>query len=146
MGTRLRKLRITGAEFVWTAQILYVHGERDCHRCIRLRVWGAGKNSRALQVDLLSKTWGTPWSPCTVDNAYPEPRDVRAVVEYALAHGWDPQVVGGTFFLSEREHSLELDDFLCTDRLRDPTAPDPTERVIHSYERESDAAAPAQGQ
>ncbi|WP_106396584.1 hypothetical protein [Actinocorallia populi] len=134
MRTRLRKLHAHGREYVWRAQILHVQGEGDCHRCIRVRIWGAGKNSRALQVDLLSKAWGTPWGACATDNAYPEPRHIRAIIDYALSQGWDPQLVGGTFLISEREHALELDDFLCTDRLRDPEAPDPTARVIRSYE------------
>ncbi|WTY89366.1 hypothetical protein OG589_03020 [Sphaerisporangium sp. NBC_01403] len=100
-------------------QIYHVAGERDCHRCIRLRVWGAGKNSRVLQADLLSKAV-LPWG-CATDGTYPTPKDVRTVIDYALTLGWDPDLVGGTFFLSENEHAseFELADFLLTDRLRE---------------------------
>ncbi|HZE33960.1 MAG TPA: hypothetical protein VE198_21330 [Actinoallomurus sp.] len=67
---RLRRLRAGERDFVWTAQIGHVAGEEDCHRCIRLRVWGGGKNSRVMQADLLSKSWGSPWSACAADDAY----------------------------------------------------------------------------
>lgn len=135
MRTRLRKLRTGGREFVWKADIRHVLGERDCHRCIRVRVWGAGKNSRALQADLLSKTWGSPWGACAADGAYPERGDVRVLIEHALAYGWEPDAVGGTHFLTEQEHTtFELPAFLLTDRLRVPSAPDPTARVIRAFE------------
>ncbi len=111
-----------------------MRGERDCHRCVRLRVWGAGKNSRALQADLLSKAWALPWG-CATDNAYPASGDVRQVIDHALANGWDPDLLGGTFYLSELGDDFELDAFLLTDRLRDPAAPDPTGRVARAFER-----------
>lgn len=135
--TRLRKLHTGGRDFVWKAQICHVTGDSDCHRCIRVRVWGAGKNSRALQADLLSKSWGSPWSACAADGAYPAPQDVRSVIDYALTHGWDPDLVGGTVVLSESEHAsrFELAGFLLTDRLRDPGAPDPTARVAQAFKR-----------
>jgi hypothetical protein len=125
--------------FVWKADIVHVSGERDCHRCIRLRVWGGGKNSRALQVDLLSKSWGSAWGACTVDGAYPQPQDVRAVIDYALSHGWDPRHIGGTFVLTERVHAaaFELNGFLITDRVEDPQASDPTARVVHAFEQQT---------
>lgn len=146
MRTRLRRLHAGGREFAWTAQINHVAGERDCHRCVRLRVWGAGKNGRVLQADLLS-TAVLPWG-CATDCAYPTPKDVRRVVDYALTHGWDPDLAGGTFFLSESEHAGEfgLDDFLLTDRLRDDGAPDPTERVFRARgDRETGEVAPVPG-
>jgi hypothetical protein len=131
----LRKLRTGGREFVWKADIRHVRGERDCHRCIRVRVWGGGKNSRALQADLLSKSWGSPWGACATDGAYPTPDDVRSLIGHALAHGREPDAVGGTYVLAEREHmEFELPAFLLTDRLRDPSAPDPTARVIRASE------------
>lgn len=107
-------------------------GEVDCYRGIRLRVWGAGKNGRALQADLLSKTPPGPWGACATDAAYPTSGDVRAVVLYGLAHGWEPDAVGGTFLLTEAEHAgdFELADFLITDRLRDQDAADPAARVL----------------
>jgi hypothetical protein len=89
--TRLRQLRIDGRTFVWRAEIRRVQGSGDyCHRCIRLRVWGAGKTSQALQADLLSVAWPAPWGACTTDGAYPASADVRAAISYALRHGWQP--------------------------------------------------------
>ena len=100
-----------------------------------MRIWGAGKNSRALQVDLLSRAWPAPQGACATDGSYPESADVRAIIEYGLAHGWPPDSVGGTFPISERATpALELAKFLVTDRLQNPDAPDPTARVITAYE------------
>ena len=137
MRTRLRELHASGRAFAWKASIGCAPGPGDCHRCIRLRVWGAGKNSRALQADLLSTTWPAPQGAWASDAAYPTADDVRAVISYGLAHGWDPDARGGTFLLTEREHAhaLELTSFLVTDRLQDPGAPDPTARVIRTFER-----------
>ena len=73
MRERLRRLHIDGREFVWKAAIRHVPGEGDCHRGIRLRVWGSGKNGRILQADLLSKSWPAPWGACATDDAYPTP-------------------------------------------------------------------------
>lgn len=130
--TRLRVLRVGNRRCAWTAAIGHVQGDSDCHRVIRLRVWGSGKNGRVLQVDLLSKTPSGPWGACATDGAYPTSRDARAVVEYALAHGWEADEVGGRFLLTENEHAaaFELADFLITDRVRDPDAPDPSARVL----------------
>jgi len=130
--TRLRVLRVGNRRCAWTATICHVQGESDCHRGIRLRVWGSGKNSRALQVDLLSKTPSGPWGACATDGTYPTSRDVRAVVEYALVHGWEADEVGGMFLMTESEHAaaFELPDFLITDRVRDSDAPDPSARVL----------------
>jgi hypothetical protein len=136
--TRLRQLRIDGRTFVWRAEIRRVQGSGDyCHRCIRLRVWGAGKTSQALQADLLSVAWPAPWGACTTDGAYPASADVRAAISYALRHGWQPERRGGTFVLSEHQHAagFTLPDFLLTDRLRTPESADPRLRVIHAYGR-----------
>jgi hypothetical protein len=134
---RLRVLRVGNRGCAWTAEICHVRGESDCHRCIRLRVWGSGKNGRVLKVDLLSKAPPGPWSACATDNTYPTPRDVRAVVDYALVHGWEPDEVGGTFLLAESEHAaaFELTHFLITDRVRNPDAPDPSARVLDAAAR-----------
>ncbi|MGI5166588.1 hypothetical protein ACQEU3_19765 [Spirillospora sp. CA-253888] len=117
MKGRLRKLRAHGREFRWKAEVRHVPA-----RCIRLSVWGAGKNSRMLRADLLSKSGPGPWGPGTTDQAYPTPADVRAVVDYGLAHGWEVEAVGGTFVLAGREHAagLALADFVLTDRLQEP--------------------------
>jgi hypothetical protein len=138
MRTRLRMLRIGDRGYTWTARLCHVKGEADCHRGVRLRVWGAGKNSQMLQVDLVSKPWSAPWG-CATDNSYPTSKDVREVVDYALEHGWEPDAVGGTFLLTESEHAtaFELTDFLITDRIRNPDAPDPSARVIHAHEQRS---------
>ncbi|MET7881374.1 integrase [Micromonospora profundi] len=135
--TRLRQLRIDARTFVWRAEIQHVQGSGDCHRCIRLRVWGAGKTSQALQADLLSVAWPAPWGACATDGAYPASDDVRAVISYALKYGWQPEKQGGTFALSEHEHAagFTLPNFLLTDRLRTSESADPTLRVIRAYER-----------
>jgi hypothetical protein len=113
-----------------------VQGSLDCHRCIRLRAWRAGKTSQALQADLLSVAWPAPWGACATDGAYPTPADARAVISYALKHGWQPERRGGTFLLSEHEHAagFTLPDFLLTDRLFKAESADPTTRVIRAYE------------
>ncbi|MFI7135658.1 hypothetical protein ACIBQ1_59120 [Nonomuraea sp. NPDC050153] len=131
----MRKLHAGGREFVWKGELHHVSGGRDCHRCVRLRVWGAGKNSRVLQADLLS-TAVLPWG-CASDGSYPTPGDVRKVVDHALTRGWDPDAAGGVFFLGEEEHAagFELTGFLLTERLRDESAPDPTARVLAVFER-----------
>lgn len=134
--TRLRQIQIGVRTFVWCADIRHVQGSGDCHRCIRLRVWSAGKTSQALQADLLSVAWPAAWGACATDGAYPTPVDVRAVISHALEHGWQPERRGGTFVLSEHEHAagFALPDFLLTDRLRTPDSADPTVRVIRAYE------------
>ncbi|MBO2447084.1 hypothetical protein J4573_08285 [Actinomadura barringtoniae] len=132
MKTRLRKLHAHNREFAWTAKVHHVKG-RDCHSCVRLRVWGAGKNSRLLQADLLSRAV-LPWG-CATDDGYPTPKDVRAVIDYALANGWDPDLPSGTFYLTEADHTLELPGFILTDRPRDPDSPDPTTRVLDAWDK-----------
>ncbi|MEU7867378.1 integrase [Dactylosporangium sp. NPDC049140] len=136
MRTRLRQIRIDARAFVWRAEIHHVQGSGDCHRCIRVRAWGTGKTSQALQADLLSVAWPAPWGACAADGAYPAPADVWAIISYAVEHGWQPELRGGTFVLSEREHAarFSLPGFLLTDRLRTPESPDPTFRVIRSDE------------
>lgn len=134
MRTRLRALRIGERTYTWRATIGQVAGDGvDVHRCVRVRAWGAGKTGRALEADLLSKATSVGWTPADTDGSYPEPADVRCLVEHALAVGWDPGALGGTFRLTE-EHGLELPGFLLTDRLCDPGAPDPTARVIRAAE------------
>ncbi|MFJ8577582.1 integrase [Micromonospora sp. NPDC093277] len=129
-------MRIDARTFVWCAEIGHVQGSGDCHRYIRLRAWGGGKTSQALQADLLSAAWGLPWG-CATDVSYPTPANVRAVIGYALRHGWQPETRGGTFVLSEHEHAagFALPGFLLTDRLRTPESGDPTLRVVRAYER-----------
>ncbi|MEV0808850.1 hypothetical protein [Micromonospora sp. NPDC050200] len=139
MRTRLRRLRVGGREFTWRAVICHVPGELDCHRGIRLRVWAGGKTSRPLQVDLVSRAWPAPWGACASDNAYPQPHDVRAIIVFALANGWQCDARGGVFLVTEGEHvnALELPDFLVTDRIQVPEAADPSARVVEAFERSS---------
>jgi hypothetical protein len=136
LRTRLRHLRIDARTFVWRAEILHIQGSGDCHRCIRLRVWGAGKTSQVLQADLLSIAWPAPWGACATDSAYPAPSDVRAVISCGLRNGWQPEKRGNTFVLSEHEHAagFTLPYFVLTDRLRTPDSADPTAQVIRSFE------------
>lgn len=135
MRTRLRRLRVGGRDFTWRAEITHVPGSGDCHRAIRVRAWGAGPAGRALQADLLSLTWPAPWGACASDSAYPTPSDVRALILRGLGQGWDPEVRGGTFRLSERDHAdgFALPGFLLTDRLATPGGGDPTRRVIEAH-------------
>lgn len=136
MRTRLRHLRHGSRVFTWRAEIHHVRGDRDWHRCIRVRVWGTGKTGQALQADLLSLFVG-PWG-CASDGSYPTPADVRALILYALRTGWDPSRAGGTFALSELQHvdSFQLPDFVLTDRLRTPHGWDPTDRVLAFHARQ----------
>ena len=134
MRTRLRRLRAGDRDYTWWAAIGSVRGDGvDLHRCVRVRVWGAGKNGRALEADLLSQATSVGWTPAATDGSYPASGDIRRLVAHARALGWDPDARGGTFRLAE-EHGLELPGFLITDRVRDPGAPDPTERVIRASE------------
>ncbi|ONH22199.1 integrase [Pseudofrankia asymbiotica] len=137
MRTRLRRLHVDGQAFTWRAGIHHAPGSGDCHRCIRVRAWVDDKTRQALQADLLSLTWPAPWGACTTDGAYPTLADVRAVILYGLAHGWQPERRGGTFTLTERDHAAHftLPGFLLTDRLHTPDSDDPTTRVINAHER-----------
>ncbi|MFI6303606.1 hypothetical protein ACIBCH_17165 [Amycolatopsis thailandensis] len=135
MRTRLRTLHIGEWTYTWRAAIGQVDGDgADSHRCVRVRAWGAGKNGRALEADLLSKAMSVGWTPAATDGSYPEPADVRFLIVRALALGWDPGALGGTFRLTE-EHEVELPGFLLTDRVRDAGARDPSARVAQANDR-----------
>lgn len=117
MKIRLRRLRIGTREFRWTAEPCGFHDIRqDYHRCVRVRVWGGGKNGRMLRVDLESTDPG-PWGGVP-DSAYPAPNIVRAIVDYALDHGWDPLAAGGRPHELGTDAEAELPGFRITDRLR----------------------------
>ncbi|WP_410583177.1 hypothetical protein [Amycolatopsis sp. lyj-108] len=132
MRRRLRALRVGERDFTWRARIGAVPGDTgSLHRCINVRIWGDGKNSRALEADLLSKDMGVGWAPVETDGSYPGAVDIRRLIEHALTVGWEPDVRGGTFLLTE-EHGLELPGFLVTDRVRDPNAADPASRVVQA--------------
>lgn len=88
MRVRLRRLHADGRAYTWRAEIRRVSEPRE----VRVRVWGAGKNSQALEVDLRSAD----------DFMYPEPAAVRTLIHTALTSGWDPSTKGGTFTLPPR--------------------------------------------
>ena len=94
MRIRLRRLWFGERAFAWRAEIRCVLGSGDCHRGIRVRAWGAGKTGQALQADLLSLAWPSPWGACAADGAYPTSSDVRALLGYALGQGWRPDARG----------------------------------------------------
>ncbi|BAL86028.1 hypothetical protein AMIS_8080 [Actinoplanes missouriensis 431] len=133
---RLRRLHVDGRTFVWRAEIRHVQGSGDCHRCIRVRVWGNGKTSRVRQADLLSSALPSPWGACATGGAYPTSSDLRAIITYAVGAGWSPDLGGATFVLSERAHAsrFALPGFLLTDRLRTTESADPTVRVGSFHE------------
>ena len=88
MRERLRRLHVEGREYTWRAEIRRVPGPRE----VRLRVWGAGKNGQALQVDLNPADPADEW-------LYPTATDVCALIRTGLAQGWQPTLRGGTFTL-----------------------------------------------
>lgn len=116
MKVRVRTLLIGSREFRWTAEPCgHYDLDWDYHRCVRVRVWGGGKNGRVLRVDLESTESG-PWGGVP-DCAYPTPRVVRAIVDYALEHGWNPGAMGGRHEMGA-ESEAEIPGFRVTDRLR----------------------------
>ncbi|MFF5225730.1 integrase [Dactylosporangium sp. NPDC000521] len=114
MRSRLRKLHIDDLEYTWTAQIRAAPGpDGRQHRCIRIRVWGAGRTSCALQADLIVRR-----QRATAEDEYPYPgaADVRALIEHGLRAGWIPQSRGGTFQVTSAA-GLALPAFVVTDLL-----------------------------
>lgn len=129
MRSRLRKLHIDGREFTWKADIRSASGpDGRLHRCIRLRVWGAGKTGRALQVDLTERRLSAPTvasSSRHVDTdvhgsgetyPYPTAADVRDLVRYGLGAGCTAEALGGTFQITPAAE-LELPGFAVSDLL-----------------------------
>lgn len=125
MRSRLRKLHIDGQEFTWKADMRSASGpDGRLHRCIRLRVWGAGKTGCALQVDLTERpTFASGYRHVETDvhgsgetYPYPTAADVRVLVRYGLGAGWTPETFGGTFQITPAAE-LELPGFAITDLL-----------------------------
>jgi len=50
-------------------------------------------------------------------DAYPTPRIVRAIIDHALDHGWDPTAIGGRHEI-RADAELEMPGFRVTDLLR----------------------------
>ncbi|MEV4131920.1 integrase [Dactylosporangium sp. NPDC049742] len=113
MRSRLRKLHIDEQEYTWMAQIRAASGpDGRRHRCIRIRVWGAGRTGCALQADLTVRR-----QPVVAEeDAYPYPAaaDVRALIDYGLRAGWKPQFRGGTFQVASAAN-MALPGFVVTD-------------------------------
>lgn len=127
MRSRLRKLHIDGREFTWKADIRSAPGpDGRLHRYIRIRVWGAGKNGRALQVDVTERPYSLPtvasgdqYVETDVHGSgetypYPTAADVRVLVRYGIRAGWAPEALGGTFRVTS-PGELELPGFLLID-------------------------------
>ncbi|HET7012730.1 MAG TPA: hypothetical protein VFI65_02395 [Streptosporangiaceae bacterium] len=118
MRRRLRTLRIGDVRYRWTAELCYDRDDsQDLHRCVRVRVWGAGKNGQVLSADLVSTSDPGPWGSGVTDVAYPTPKDVRAIIDSALAHGWDPATVGSRYELGP-EAGPAVTGFRVTSQLR----------------------------
>ena len=106
----LRKITVAGATFVWNADWTYIKVGEESYsfrRTIHLHIRGATNRSQPLYVDLCG--------PIGDDHAYVLPRQVRAVIEYGLTHGWDPTTQGGPFWLTGADTPV-LDGLVITDR------------------------------
>ncbi|PYC66597.1 integrase [Micromonospora arborensis] len=124
MRARLRQIHIDGHTFTWRAALHHVQVDGFYHRAVYVRAWGAGgKNSQKLEADLMSAP-----GPYVVDNGYPTPADVRAVIICGLKSGWQPEQRGGTFVLSDREHgaTFTVPGFLLADPVRPGESAQPT--------------------
>ncbi len=117
MRSGLRILRIGAREFRWTARLCgFADPGLGYHRCVRMRVLGGGKNVRVLRAELASVNQG-PWAGVP-DSSCPTPGAVRAIIDYALHHGWDPAAMGGHHELHAGA-GLEIPGFHVTDPITD---------------------------
>ena len=113
MKIRMRTLRAGSREFKWTAEVCWYRDVKlEDRRCVRVRVWGGGKNGCMLLADLESTSSG-PWGGVP-DSSYPTPRDVRAITDYALEHGWGPAAIGGRHEL-RADAGMEIPGFRITE-------------------------------
>jgi hypothetical protein len=120
MKKKLRKIVIEDKLFGWKADWFY---HADESRILRVRIWGGDKRSQPLCVNLTSK-----WVEYPTYQAYPRPKDIRAIILYALTHGWNPSVRGEPYWLKEESDQLELEELLLTDVGHLPQAPGPLAR------------------
>lgn len=113
MRKRRRRLRFDRREFLWTARI--GHAEQPdgtCRRAVLVRVTDvAAPGGRALVADLVSASAPGPWGYCATDTAHPTPRDVRLLVEHALAVGWESDVPGAPLVLTAESGDPGLPGF-----------------------------------
>jgi hypothetical protein len=121
MKKKLRKIIVENKSFLWTADWFYTN--QSC--VFRVRIWGGDKRSRPLHVNLTSK-W--IWHP--IELAYPTPKDISAIITYALVHGWNPSEQGEAHWLKEERDQLELESLILTDVGHLPQAPDPFARKL----------------
>ncbi|GAA2812291.1 hypothetical protein GCM10010441_41210 [Kitasatospora paracochleata] len=94
---RLRRLRIGDAEYLWSGQIGYVGTVPDEQRCVHLRI--SARRGVTLAATLVSAGPLGPWGAAT-DSSYPTPGTVRAVLDLALDHGWNPHADDPAFALT----------------------------------------------
>ena len=120
MKKKLRKIVVAGKPFWWKADWFY---HPDESRILRVRIWGGDKRSQPLCVNLTSK-----WVEYPVYQAYPKPKDISAIILYAVAHGWNSSARGEPYWLKEEGNQLELEDLLLTDVGHLPQAPGPLAR------------------
>lgn len=111
----LRSMTVGETTFRWKADWVYISGRRT----VRLRVWGGDKTNQALHAQLVANYRGVleqikrgELSPgaTIVDDIYIQPREVRIVIEYGLAHGWNPHAHGKPFRLTASNTPF-LDNF-----------------------------------
>ncbi|WP_406272136.1 hypothetical protein OH779_34205 [Actinacidiphila glaucinigra] len=102
MRKRRRRLRFDGREFLWTARI--GHAEQPdgtCRRAVLVRVTDmAAPGGRALVVELVSHRRPVRGGHCATGTAHPTARDLRLLVEHALAVGWESDVPGAPLVLT----------------------------------------------
>lgn len=110
----LRKITVDDIVYRWKADWTYPAGVRTLH----LRVWGGDKTNQALHANLTTDWSGfaeamkaarergeTPYEG-VIDCSFVMPRDVRAIIGYGLAHGWNPSARGGPFVVTPADTPL----------------------------------------
>ena len=107
MKKKLRKIIINSMIFWWKADWFYHFDDR---RIIRVRIWGSDKKGQPLYVNLTYK-----WVEYLVYSSYLKPKDIAAIIEYALSHGWHPFIRRtAPYWLKQDVDHLILDNFVLT--------------------------------